>query len=184
MAGTAMAMKRAGNLKRGSGPARKTELSPYSKRRWGEVTAAGFRPTTSFRPKPREAEKRKPSRRTDPKRSVCELVDERSKGMCEWQGCPRLGVDRHHRLNRKSGGRHGEMAELVNGAAWLLKVCKVHHAYVTSAYGKQLAEVRRKGWVLREGQNALRVPVLTRHDEEPVWLLPDGSFLRFEEACA
>ncbi len=178
-------MKRSGSLKRGSGLARKAELSPYSKRRWDEVTAAGFRPTTSFRPKPREATTPKASpRRTDPKRSVCELVDKRSKGMCEWQGCPRLGVERHHRLNRKVGGRHGEMAELVNGAAWLLKVCKVHHAYVTSAYGEQLAEVRRKGWVLTERQNALRVPVLTRHDEHPIWLLPNGKFLFHEEACA
>ncbi len=175
-------LKRTSRLKRGKGLKRGEPLNAFSKKRWDAVTATGRFPCDSFTPRPAPA-KAKASRSTAPKRSVCGLVDKRSRGMCEWPGCPRRGVDRHHRLNRKVGGRHGEMAELVNGAAWLLKVCRFHHGRVTSAFGEVLEQAKRWGWVLVEGQNALRVPVLTRHDEQPVWLLPDGKWLRFEEAC-
>lgn len=168
---------------------RKTGLKPggplpaFSKRRWSEVTAAGFVPRSTFTPQaaPRQSKARKD---TGPKKTNRQRVCKRSGGMCEWPACPEPATDVHHRLNRKDGGRHGEMAERINGPAWLLHCCRFHHERVTSAYGAVLAEAKAWGWVLTEGQNALQVPVLTRHDEEPVWLLPDGKFLLFQEACA
>lgn len=139
------------------------------------------RPTAAARePKPHKAK----ARYTGPKRWVCKRVDERSGRMCEWPGCTRRGVERHHRLNRKIGGRHGEIAERLNGPAWLLKVCRPHHRAVTSAFGEQLAEAKAWGWVLTEDQDAHRVPVMTRHDEEPVWFLPDGSWITYLEGAA
>lgn len=111
------------------------------------------------------------------------MVDARAAGglldvpaWCEWPGCDQLGTDRHHRLNRKDGGRHGVMADLVNGAAWLLKACRTHHRGVTSAHGEALLLARATGWLLLEGQHGELVPVLTRHWPEPVWLLPDGCW--------
>lgn len=175
-----MTFKRTKGLKRGG------SLSPYSKRRWAEVTAAGFRPTSTFAPRPREpfTAKAKVQRHTGPVRPVLQVVNERAGELCEFPGCCDRWTDTHHRLNRKNGGRHGEAKERINGAAWLLKACRSHHRLVTSAFGAELKRFKDMGWVLMEHQDALRVPVLTRHDEEPVWLLPDGSFLLFEEACA
>lgn len=123
-------------------------------------------------------------RNTSPKRSVLEMVLARSGGFCEWPICPAWATDTHHRLNRKAGGRHGEAHERINGAEWLLKACRKHHDYVTSAHGERLKEARDMGWVLREHQNAAHVPVLTRHHPEPVWLTPDGSWVKYEEASA
>lgn len=174
------------NLKRTKGLQRGGPLNPYSKRRWAEVTAAGFRPVSTFAPRPREpfTAKAKVRKHAGPKRPVLEVVNERAGELCEFPRCCERWTDTHHRLNRKAGGRHGEMAELVNGAAWLLKACRYHHRQVTSAHGAELKRYKAMGWVLMEHQDALRVPVLTRHDDERIWLLPDGSFLRFEEACA
>lgn len=134
--------------------------------------------------------KRTPMRRsrkdTGPKRPTVALLAARSDGWCEWPTCNQLATDNHHRLNRKAGGRHGEAAERINGAAWLLAACRTHHRRVTSAYGAVLILVKRMGWVLTEDQDATVVPVLTRHDEHPVLLDNDGGFsrVRFEEACA
>jgi hypothetical protein len=127
---------------------------------------------------------KKPS--TGPKRDGRELLAWRSSGLCEWPEplCPELATDAHHRLNRKAGGRHGDMRDKLNGVEWLLHACRTHHAYVTSPYGHRRRNAIAIGWLLLEGQEALRIPVLTRHDEEPIWLLPDGSFIRFEEASA
>lgn len=124
------------------------------------------------------------ARDTGPKQSTRDVVKERSGGMCEWPACPEMATDIHHRLNRKDGGRHGEARERLNGPQWLLHACREHHRKVTSAWGAVLILAKRMGWVLMEHQDALRVPVLTRHDEYPVWLLPDGKWLTYEEACA
>lgn len=113
---------------------------------------------------------------TGPKRSVVDLLKVRSGGVCEWMGCDKSAADKHHRLNRKTGGRHGEMAVRVNGVAWLLHVCRMHHAYVTSAFGVALERARRYGWLLREGQDAARVPVRTRHHPAAVLLNEAGKW--------
>lgn len=98
---------------------------------------------------------------TGPSDAVCPMVDRRSGGVCEWPGCHRPQQDRHHRLNRKQGGRHGEMRDRLNGAAWLLGCCRPHHNMVTSPFGGILVKARAMGWLLREGQDAPLVPVLT-----------------------
>jgi hypothetical protein len=98
-------------------------------------------------------------------------------GTCEWPGCTRVRTDVHHRLGRKSGGRHGEMRARLNGAAWLLAVCRVHHAQVTSPSGAVLVQARAWGWLLMEGQDARVVPVLTRHSPDLVLLDDRGDWV-------
>ncbi len=165
---------------------RTTPLNAFSAKRWEKVTASGFRPTSTFTPWPREplTAKAQARRSTGPKQSQTTLLFKRSLRICEWPDCWQPATDKHHRLNRKDGGRHGEMRDRLNGVAWLLHACRVHHAYVTSPHGFRRQKAIEMGWLLLEGQDAQRVPVLTRHDEEPIWLLPNGTWLRFEEACA
>lgn len=165
---------------------RRTGINQISKKRRAKLAAAGIvHPTSTLVParKPAMAAAKKPAF-TGPKRSVCDLVDVRSGGLCEWPQCTQRGTDRHHRLNRKMGGRKGAAKATVNGTAWLLKVCTVHHAYVTSPVGERRAVARSMGWLLHENEDAARVAVWTRHHDQPVWLLADGSWLRFEEAGA
>lgn len=128
--------------------------------------------------------KRPRRRSTGPKTSVCELVDKRSGRICEWPECGQPQADRHHRLNRKAGGRHGEMRERLNGAAWLLGACRPHHDMVTNPVGdvRQLAE--DWGWLLREGQDAAQSPVMTCHSVEPVWLDNAGRWHPYEDGVA
>lgn len=116
----------------------------------------------------------KKRRHTGPTTTVRALVRARSSGLCEWPGCPRPGTDLHHRLNRKQGGRHGEMRDRINGAAWLLDACRPHHERVTSPVGEVRVAVEQLGWVLREHQDAEVMPVFTRHGW--VLLTPDGGF--------
>lgn len=142
-----------------------TPLSPMSDRRRAELAEAGVVVpfTTLARPQGSGLASVTPLRRdyTGPTDAVGELVDRRSGGVCEWPDCGRPQQDRHHRLNRKIGGRHGEMRERLNGAAWLLGCCRPHHNMVTSPFGGVLVKARAMGWLLREGQDALVVPVLT-----------------------
>lgn len=128
--------------------------------------------------------RRRRASRTGPDRATCLLVDRRSGRVCEWPGCGQPQTDRHHRLNRKQGGRHGEAVVRVNGAAWLLGACRTHHAYVTSPHTERLIVARANGWVLREHEDATQVPVLTCHDPYRVWLSNDGQVHRFEEGAA
>lgn len=102
-------------------------------------------------------------RNTGPTKETRLLVWQRSGGACEWPGCPAMATDVHHRLNRKMGGRKGEMALRINGTAWLLAACRVHHRRVTSAFGPALSDARVSGWVLLEGEDGACVPVQTRH---------------------
>jgi hypothetical protein len=97
-------------------------------------------------------------------------------GGCEYPGCTRARTELHHRLNRKDGGRHGAACVRINGAAWLLAVCRVHHRLVTSACGAVLAQARADGWVLMEHQDAAVTPVLTRHHDLPVLLDDVGDW--------
>lgn len=97
-------------------------------------------------------------------------------GWCEWPGCTRPRTDVHHRLGRKDGGRRGEMRARLNGAAWLLAVCRTHHAQVTSPSGQALVDARASGWLLMEGQDAREVAVLTRHSDRLVLLDDRGGW--------
>lgn len=166
-------------LKRG------TPLPKMSARRAAEYDASGVKPMTTFRPRAREAKLAMPRPvYTGPKRPVCALVDARSGGMCEFPGCTRHQDHRHHRLNRKSGGRHGEARERLNGAAWLLAVCATHHDIVTNPTGELRETVERMGWVLREHQDATQTEVFTRHQVDPVFLANDGRWVSYEDAAA
>ena len=118
----------------------------------------------------RRAPMRKRRRNTGQTRKVRDLVHARSGGICEWPGCWQVATDQHHRLNRKSGGRHGEMHLRINQAAWLADVCRSHH----DAIPRNRAQSETDGWLLQEGQDAREVPVLTRHAPGPV-LLDDGG---------
>lgn len=121
---------------------------------------------------------------TGPKRSVCALVDARSGGMCEFPGCVSPQEARHHRLNRKMGSRHGEARERLNGAAWLLAICTIHHEIITNPTGDLRETVERMGWVLREHQDATQTEVFTRHQVDPVFLTTDGRWVGYEDAAA
>lgn len=112
-------------------------------------------------------------RYTGPSDAVRKLVRVRSDGWCEWPGCWLVAADQHHRLNRKSGGRHGEMAVRINQAGWLLDACRPHHDLVTSPVGADRVLARRMGWLLYEGEDALTTPVESRHGL--VLLLNDGT---------
>lgn len=160
----------------------RTPIKPMSDRKRATLAAAGITyPSTTFaRPTKPEPQARQRATYTGPKRSVIDLVDERSGKRCEWPGCNQPQDHRHHRLNRKAGGRKRAGKERVNGAAWLLGTCHVHHAYVTSPSGEQRQVAERMGWLLREHQDATQVPVATSHDREPVWLDNSGRWHRLE----
>lgn len=113
---------------------------------------------------------------TGPTPEVRALVAGRCGGRCEWPGCRRAAVDIHHRLNRKNGGRHGAARERINQAGWLLGACRHHHERVTNPVGEVRAEVEAMGWLLREHQDALATPVLTRHRPELVVLDNAGGW--------
>ena len=127
----------------------------------------------------RNAGRQKPSagparpRNTGPTPRVRKLVAARSEGICEWPFCVREASDVHHRLGRKSGGRHGEMAERINQSAWLLHACRVHHAAVTSPTGDARLQAIAMGWLLLEGQDARLMSVVSCHGR--VWLTDDGG---------
>lgn len=112
-----------------------------------------------------------------PSAKVRALLAARSGGWCEWPGCTLIAVDPHHRLNRKNGGRHGEMRTRINQAAWLLHACRPHHEAVTSPVGAARDLARDMGWLLYEGEDARQIPVKSRHGL--VWLADDGAALTF-----
>jgi hypothetical protein len=131
------------------------------------------------------APKAKPrAKYTGPKRSVCVLVDIRSDKRCEFPGCDLAQDHRHHRLNRKAGGRKGEMRERINQAAWLLGVCAIHHEIVTNPPPGMIETIKRMGWILVEGQDATQVEVFTRHQVDPVFLDNSGQWHDYAEVAA
>ncbi|MGC4886754.1 hypothetical protein [Micromonospora sp. DT227] len=121
---------------------------------------------------------------TGPTPEVRALVVARCGGRCEWPGCRRAAVDIHHRLNRKNGGRHGTARERINQAGWLLGACRHHHERVTNPVGEVRNEVEAVGWLLRENQDALATPVLTRHRPELVLLDNAGGWRSLPVPCA
>lgn len=124
------------------------------------------------------ADKPRGRRDTGPTAKVRKLAYDRSGGWCEWPGCTKPRAELHHRLNRKDGGRHGEMRHRINQAAWLLAACSDHHRLVTSPVGADRELAESSGWLLREGpdQDARLVPVLTRHAPGPVLLDNRGNW--------
>lgn len=166
---------------------RSSPLKPMSDRRRAYLASVGVIPSSTLArtPIPKMVAP-KPIRRSDtgPSRRVVELLSARSSGFCEMPGCIRAATDKHHRLNRKAGGRKGAMRDRINGVAWLLHACRPHHDVVTSPVGATREQVIRMGWLLLEGQDALSVPVLTRHHPMPVWLDDDGSWHAYEEGAA
>ncbi|MFG1872199.1 hypothetical protein [Micromonospora arborensis] len=180
-------------MKRGSG------LNPISAKRRAALDAAGVPVTSTFAarsplaagaPLQRTAAMRRTGARalrtsagvsrrpkyTGPTPEVRALVGARCADRCEWPGCHRPAVDVHHRLNRKNGGRHGAARERINQAGWLLGACRHHHNRVTNPVGETRTEVERMGWLLREHQDALTTPVLTRHRPGPVLLDNRGGW--------
>jgi hypothetical protein len=148
-------------------------------------------PLTSSTPLPRsnlaanQGGHHKPAKRprnTGPTPLVRRVIAKRSGGDCEWPVCPRAATDIHHRLNRKAGGRRGEMAERINQPSWLLHACRDHHAVVTSPHGEARLMALAMGWLLLEGHEARDVPVVSRHGR--VWLLNDGTFTTEPEGSA
>lgn len=175
-----MALKRTKPMPRPAKP-----LPQFSPRRLEEFRANGWPVNSTFTPRQREPRDRQPRRRdTGPLRSTVEILYIRSGRICEWPTCGQPATEKHHRLNRKIGGRHGEAHERLNGVEWLLHACRVHHAYVTSPVGERRRNALDMGWLLLEHQDALRVPVLTCHDGEPVWLDADGGWHLFEVGVA
>lgn len=160
-------------MRRCPAPMRRTPLSRSAPLRRGKPLARGG-------PLRRTALETR-SRDTGPSPATRTLVHERSGDRCEWPDCPRMRKDVHHRLNRKDGGRHGEMRERLNGPAWLLDACRYHHRLVTNAAGDDLVLVESMGWRLREFTNghptdARTIPVLTRHHPDPVLLDNAGDW--------
>lgn len=144
-----------------SGPLART--APLARVGWGrrESLVANRQ---SGRPRPRD---------TGPPERVRKLVRARSCGRCEWPGCGSLAQDMHHRLNRKDGGRHGEMRARLNGAAWLAHCCRYHHDLVTNPVGVDRCYAEASGWLLREGLDARVVPILVGHS--PCLIVFDDS---------
>lgn len=115
---------------------------------------------------------------TGPSAKVRKLVRRRADNTCEWPACGRVGTDYHHRLNRKSGGRHGNRREQINSASWIVLACRAHHEYVTSPHGTAREDVTARGWLLEEHQVAGEVPI--RLDGGWVLLDDDGNRLPAE----
>lgn len=171
-----MTLKRSSFWRRGSKELKtRTPLAQISAKRLAKLAAQGItNPASTL------TEQRKPAMatrsNTGPKQSTRSSVRARSGGICEWPGCTEPATEQHHRLNRKQGGRHGEMRERLNGQAWLLDACNPHHRTVTSPTGLVRELVLRMGWLLLEYQDATEVPVATRHDVDPVWLDNAGGW--------
>lgn len=157
----------------------RTPLAAMSERRRSAFEAAGIRPGSTLDAPAGDRKPVKPRRRrnTGPSQAVRALVAARSGGVCEWPGCGVSAVDVHHRLNRKMGGRRGETHALINTAPWLLHACRLHHAYVTSPSGEARQRALAWGWLLTEGQDAARTPVMTRHCPRPVLLRITGAWI-------
>lgn len=153
-------------MKRSTPLARRTPLVVRTGLRRTALSASPLSRSTVHRGKAKGKE-------TGPSPAVRRLVALRSDGWCEWPGCWLVAADVHHRLNRKSGGRHGEMRARINQAAWLLHTCRPHHSRVTSPVGADRVLIRLMGWLLHEGEDALTAPVESRHGR--VLLLNDGT---------
>lgn len=91
------------------------------------------------------------------------IIHERSDWICEVCVPPlggdgplqRLGCQAHHRRPRGAGGSRRPSTNQASNGLW---VCAEHHAYIESHRTEALAN----GWLLRQHEEPLSVPVLYR----------------------
>lgn len=151
-------------------------LAAMSAKRRKEYEDAGVFPTSTFKRAPKMALPKR-QRDTGPVRSVRDLIAERSGGICE-MACFLAAVHVHHRRPRRIGG---SSAPDTNSASNLLKLCMFHHEAIEA----NRSWAYEWGLILSANADPARIPVRgTRYDAGPVWLLQDGFWLPFAEACA
>lgn len=138
------------------------------------LQALGYMPSNTLTSRNPMAVKRSD---TGPKCSARDAVHERSGGLCEFVWCPCRAEQMHHRRPRRMGG---SSAADTNDSSNLVDLCSAHHAWVESNRLDAIA----MGLILPAGAVPAQVSVLLRHDPEPVFLTPAGTWVRFEEACA
>jgi len=112
---------------------------------------------------------------------VVAVVRARSRGRCEIAilgACLGEGTQRHHRVTRKMGGRHGAAASRSDRAANLLDACAGCHGLVTERPGLGYSF----GWSLHEYEDPALTPVLYRG--ELAYLDDAGGVHAFEKASA
>lgn len=114
---------------------------------------------------------------TGPTPAVQKIVKARSGGVCEFTGCTDAGGHIHHRRPRRMGG---SKAPETNGVANLLHLCCGHHDWVESNRAAAIV----KGLLLYATADPGGALVWTRHSDGPIFLTPDGGWVRYEEACA
>lgn len=93
-------------------------------------------------------------------RDSATVVRERSGGRCEigMDGCWGTARELHHRVTRKSGGRHGPASHHHDRPSNLMHGCGRCHLVVTD----HPRRAYRHGWSLREWQEPSQEPVLYR----------------------
>jgi hypothetical protein len=113
-------------------------------------------------------------------RDSATVVRERSGGRCEigMDGCWGTARELHHRVTRKSGGRHGAASRRSDRASNLMHGCGRCHLIVTD----HPRRAYRNGWSLREWQEPSQEPVLYRGGL--VYLDEFGGVHSFEVAGA
>ena len=129
---------------------------------------------------------RKPQKPTGPRRSVKDIVVERSTGLCEIQMprvCTLVASDIHHRCGRGMGGTKRPD---INQPFALLHVCRGCHHAVTDTAGNRAA-YEDAGWIVPRGAEEIMIERL----KEPVlyrgrWVLltNDGGINPVRESAA
>lgn len=150
---------------------RATPIAQVSEKRAVRLAAAGARST--FLPA-------RPEPAVPPK--VRAALRARSGGVCEIQlpGCTGTAVDPSHRKKVGAGGRHGEAKVAHDVLSNLLDACRADHdeLHRRPAWAKHPS----RGWMLDEGQDPVRVPVLYRGVLS--WLADDGSVIAVRAVAA
>jgi hypothetical protein len=166
-------LRRTGFTNRGKPLRRYVGLDRSSKSTAGSGTTGEGGPVVSSAGRPRATGHRI-------ERDSAAIVRERSGGRCEMgiEGCWGTARELHHRITRKSGGRHHAARVRSDRPSGLLHGCGCCHLVVTDhpkfAY--------TNGWSLREGQDPSQEPVLYRGDL--VYLDDAGQIHNFEEVGA
>ncbi len=109
-------------------------------------------------------------RHTGPSRSVRQLIEARSEGLCEFWQCLDEAAQGHHRLPRRMGG---SKAPGINEASNLIRVCLDHHSWAESHRAKAL----ELGLILHAGADPSASPVYLRYGL--VLLADDGTWTTY-----
>lgn len=110
---------------------------------------------------------RTPMRRSRPKpgipADVREAVLIRDEGKCQRCGMWLANVPSsvHHRLPRKSGGRHGAAEARINAMANLVLLCGDGVRGCHGDIERDRTQAYDDGWLVRENEDPATVPVLT-----------------------